>query len=147
MNAAQHDPRVNGRANARANARSTRQSGTISVEAALLLPILMALTLAFVDFGRLMWTQTVVHSAASEAARLAVLAEPSNAAVADLAAKRVRDGGIANPPSVVVGARSPNQPVSVTVSVGFDFLTLSQLDPDILGHRTLSATSVMVHQP
>lgn len=129
------------------NTRVRRQSGSISVEAALLLPIFMTLLLAFVDFGRLMWTQTVVSSAAAEAARLAVLPEPSDAAVADLAARRVLDGGIKTAPSVVVGVRSPNQTVSVTVSVGFDFLMLADLAPEILGHRTLSSTSVMVHQP
>jgi Flp pilus assembly protein TadG len=117
------------------------------VEAALLLPIFMALTLAFVDFGRLMWTQTVVNSAAAEAARLAVLPEPSDAAVADLAAKRVMAGGIKTAPSVAVGIRSPNKPVTVTVSVGFDFLLLADLMPEISGHRILSSTSIMVHQP
>jgi Flp pilus assembly protein TadG len=135
MNASQCTRRVKG------------QRGAISVEAALLLPIFMALTLAFVDLGRLMWAQTVVSSAAAEAARLAVLPGPSNAAVADLAAKRVLDGGIKTAPSVLVGARNPNQPVSVTVSVGFDFLVLAELAPEILSHRTLSSTSVMVHQP
>ncbi|OGR37449.1 MAG: hypothetical protein A2051_07300 [Desulfovibrionales bacterium GWA2_65_9] len=129
------------------NRRARGQRGSISVEAALLLPIFMMLILAFVDFGRLMWTQTVVNSAAAEAARLAVLPEPSNAAVADLAAKRVLDGGIKTPPSVLVGARNSNEPVSVTVSVGFDFLMLADLAPGVLAHRNISSTSVMVHQP
>ncbi|MBA4357918.1 MAG: TadE/TadG family type IV pilus assembly protein [Humidesulfovibrio sp.] len=129
------------------NRRVRNQSGSISVESALLLPMLMLLMLAFVDFGRLMWTQTVLNSAAAEAARLAVLPEPSDSAVAASAVKRVTDGGIRTVPAVVVGARTANQPVSVTVSVGFDFLVLSDLMPEILGHRTLSSTSVMVHQP
>ena len=129
------------------HSRVRGQRGSISLEAALLLPIFMALLLAFVDFGRLMWTQTVVNSAAAEAARLAVLPEPSNAEVASLAAKRMSDGGIKTAPSVLVGARTASQPVSVTVSVGFDFLLLADLAPDILAHRTLSSTSVMVHQP
>ena len=129
------------------NQRARGQAGSLSVETALLLPILMALTLAFVDFGRLMWTQTVVNSAAAEAARLAVLPEPSDTAVADLATKRVRDGGVQTPPSVAVGVRSPNQPVAVTVSVGFDFLMLADLMPDLQAHRTVTSTSVMVHQP
>lgn len=123
------------------------QRGSISLEAALLLPIFMALLLAFVDFGRLMWTQTVVNSAAAEAARLAVLPEPSDAEVASLAEKRMSDGGIKTAPSVLVGTRTASQPVSVTVSVGFDFLLLSELAPSILSHRNVSSTSVMVHQP
>ena len=129
------------------NRSSRGESGSISVEAALLLPILMVLLLAFVDFSRLMWTQSVVDSAAAEAARLAVLAEPTDAAVVAMAAKRVADGGIETAPSVQVGARVSSQPVSVTVSVGFDFLVLADLAPDILSHRVLSSTSVMVHQP
>lgn len=129
------------------SSRARGQRGSISVEAALLLPIFMLLMLAFVDFGRLMWTQTVVNSAAAEAARMAVLPGPSDAQVADLAAKRVLDGGIKTAPSVAVSARSPNVPVTVTVSVGFDFLVLADLAPDILAHRVLSSTSVMVHQP
>lgn len=131
----------------RKNTRRGGQAGSISVETAFLLPILMLLILACVDIGRLLWTQTVVSSAAAEAARLAVLYEPTNTAVADAATNRVLNGGIATPPSVSIGNRIPSQPVNVTVSVGFDFLTLSQLDPDILGHRTVSATSVMIHQP
>jgi Flp pilus assembly protein TadG len=127
--------------------RAKGQRGSISVEAALLLPIFMALTLAFVDFGRLMWTQTVVNSAAAEAARLAVLPGPTDSAVADLATRRVLDGGVKTAPSVVVGLRSPNVPVAVTVSVGFDFLMLADLMPDLQAHRVLSSTSVMVHQP
>lgn len=129
------------------HSRVRSQRGSISLEAALLLPIFMALLLAFVDFGRLMWTQTVVNSAASEAARLAVLPEPSDAAVANLAAKRMSDGGIKTAPSVLVGVRTASQPVSVTVSVGFDFLVLADLAPKALGHRTLSSTSVLVGQP
>lgn len=127
--------------------RRKGQGGSISVESALLLPLLMVLALAFIDFGRLLWTQTVVSSAASEAARLAVMFEPTDSAVAACAADRVQKGGIEGAPSVSVGARTASQPVKVTVSVGFDFLTLSQIDPDILGHRTVSATAVMVHQP
>lgn len=132
---------------AQRNRSAQGETGSISVEAALLLPILMVLMLAFVDFSRLMWTQSVVDSAAAEAARLAVLAEPTDAAVVAMAAKRVADGGIETAPSVQVGPRVSRQPVSVTVSVGFDFLVLADLAPDILSHRVLSSTSVMVHQP
>lgn len=124
-----------------------RQRGGISVEAAMLLPLLMLLVLACIDFGRLLWTQTVVSSAAAEAARMAVLNEPTDSAVADVATVRVLNGGITVPPSVSIGARQQGQPVSVTVSVGFDFLTLSQLDASIGSHRIVSATSVMIHQP
>lgn len=123
------------------------QAGNISVEAAFLLPILMVLVLAFIDISRYYWTHTVVSSASAEAARLAVLFEPADSAVTACAVNRVRNGGISAVPMVQIGHRAANQPVSVTVSVGFDFLTLSQISPDILGHRTISATSVMIHQP
>ncbi len=124
-----------------------RQRGGISVEAAMLLPLLMLLTLACIDFGRLLWAQTVVSSAAAEAARMAVMSGPTDSAVADVATSRVLGGGIPTAPSVSIGARQKGQPVSVTVSVGFDFLTLSQLDAEIGKHRTVTATSVMIHQP
>lgn len=133
--------------NARTPRTRSRQRGAISVEASLLLPILMMLLLAFVDFGRLLWTQTVVNSAASEAARMAVLAEPSDSAVTAAAVQRVAAGGISGTPSVSVGARSPNQPVSVSVSIGFDYLMLADLVPELASHRTISSTAVMVHQP
>lgn len=129
------------------HATSRRQRGSISVETALLLPILMLLVLAFIDIGRYMWTQTVVSSASAEAARLAVLNEPDDGAVVACATDRVQKGGVSAIPTVSVGARAASQPVSVTVSVGFDFLTLSQLDPDVAGHWTISATSAMTHQP
>lgn len=133
------------------NARNTptrkAQRGGISLEAAMLLPLLMLLVLGCIDFGRLLWAQTVVSSAAAEAARMAVLSGPSDSVVADVATSRVLGGGIPTPPSVSIGARQKGQPVSVTVSVGFDFLTLSQLDPAMAARRTVSATSVMIHQP
>jgi len=125
--------------------RVTGQRRSRSLGSVLLLSVVLAL--AFVDFGRLMWTQTVLNSAAAAAVRLAVQPGPSDSAVADLAARRVLDGGVKTAPSVQVDARRPNQPVSVTVSVGFDFLMLADLAPETLGHRTLSSTSVMVHKP
>jgi Flp pilus assembly protein TadG len=132
---------------ARKNKHGAAERGSISVETALLLPIRMLLVLAFIDIGRYMWTQTVVSSAAAEAARVAVLNEPADSAVVACATDRVRKGGISDTPSVTVGARTASQPVSVTVRVGFDFLTLAQLDPDIAGHWTITATSAMTHQP
>lgn len=132
---------------ARRTTRKNAAAGSISVESALLLPILMVLLLAFIDIGRYMWTQTVVSSAAAEAARLAVLHEPTDSAVVACATDRVQRGGISGVPVVSIGSRAASQPVNVTVSVGFDFLTLSQIDPEILGHRTITATSAMIHQP
>lgn len=127
--------------------RSQGQRGSMSVEAGLLLPLLLTLMLAFIDIGRFYWTQTVVSSAAAEAARVAVMGDAASADITGAATTRLVNGGVSAAPSITVGARTAGQPVSVTVRVGFDFLTLSALDPDVAGHRTVSATSVMVYQP
>lgn len=123
-----------------------RERGLISVEAALLLPIFMFLLLACIDFSRLLWTQSVVSNAAAEGARLAVLEGPTSADVAACVSQRLLAGGVTAAPAVSVGARTPDQPVAVNVGVSFEFLALPAIVFEIAGMRTVSATSVMIHE-
>jgi len=49
------------------------KSGTVAIEYALVLPVLLAFLFALIDTGRLIWTQTTLDHAMEAAARCAVI--------------------------------------------------------------------------
>lgn len=122
------------------------QQGISTVETALMLPVFMVLFLGVVDFSRLYWTRHVVAGAAAEGARLAVLAEPTDADVTTLILDLVRDGGVKDQASVSLSPRQPGEPVTVSVAVPFEFLPLTRTMASLAGVTGVSASSVMVHE-
>lgn len=108
----------------RTEARHKAQRGAAAVEAGFLLPLVLLSLLVLFDFGRYLWVNNVVHEAASQGLRMAVLNEPDNAEVADAALREILRGGLYLEPSVDVGPREPGQFTNVSVSVDFSFLFL-----------------------
>lgn len=125
-------------------ATKKNEKGMISVELGMLLPVLVLMLLALMDFGRLIWVRHVVVSAAAEGARMAVLHEPQNEDVS----RRIRDmlaqGGVDAEPVIEIGARTPSQPVEVTVRVDFQYLVLSGFLDNAVGMKQIGATSRMM---
>ena len=77
------------------------QSGTATVELALLLPLLVTLCAFITEFGRLYWTQNVLQKAAQEGARALSLAPPNQLGqrmpgITAQMLQDIRSGGLAN---------------------------------------------------
>lgn len=73
--------------------RPNAERGAVAVEFALILPILVALLLGIMEFGRAYYTQITLANAAREAARtMAVLNDPAAARLAARAAAVVEPG-------------------------------------------------------
>lgn len=124
----------------------TGESGYAAVETALLLPLFLLILMGVIDFSRLYWTQSTVTSAAVEGARLAILADVSESEINTTIAKHLANGGVSDIPKIEIGPRVPLEPVSVRVSVNFDFITLIAVFADIFKIDAVTATSVMIHE-
>lgn len=119
---------------------SGKESGMAAIEMAMVLPMLMLLVLGTVDFSRYLWTRHVAHAAASEGVRLATLHEPSVSDVQAYVNERLHEGGIDATSSVQVSARTPGQPLTVTVNVDFNLSSVSGLLAENIGLDHVRAT-------
>ncbi|GFK95968.1 hypothetical protein NNJEOMEG_03841 [Fundidesulfovibrio magnetotacticus] len=124
-----------------------RDSGSTSVEMALILLPLLLLLVGGVEAGRYYWTRHVVAAAAAEGARLAILNGPTDAEVAARARRILVEGGVSQAAGVTVSARQANQPVTVRVDLPYAFFGLGGLVPAFAAVDSISITSMMVHQP
>lgn len=121
--------------------------GASTVELALTLVPTLALLLGGIDFCRYYWTQHVVTAAATEACRMAILNEPTDTEVRSKAQKTVTDGQIKAAPTITLTARESGKPVSVNVSVPFQFVVLGDFGVDVTGVNKVASKSTMVHVP
>lgn len=90
--------------------------------------------------------QSVVRGAAYEGVRVAILAETTTEQVESTILDELNMGGVRATPDLNVGARNPNEPVDVTVSVPFDFIAIDNLIPALANYNQVSATAVMTHE-
>ena len=124
-----------------AGRRRRGQRGAVTVEAALVLPLLLFFLAAAVDFSRYMWVRDVVREAASQGLRMAVLSEPTMDEVRQRVALELENGGVNKPASVEVGTREPGLPVTITVATGFEYLFLPGFLEDIITPQTVSSSA------
>jgi Flp pilus assembly protein TadG len=110
---------------ARHTLAGTADQGTAAVELAILLPVLLLVVFAIVDFGRMLNSQIIVTEAAREGARWAALGQtsPSPAARATTAAI-----GLAGPAPTATVTACPVLAVATdrataTVTYQFSFIT------------------------
>ena len=130
--------------------RDARDSGAAAVEFALVLPILLLLVFGIVDFGRLYFTQITLTDAAREGARVLALEGAAGSGysatqASDDAEARVQDAvsGVDGAVNVSSGTCTDGQPVTVTVTTDFSFLTPLPDLAGILGITTVTGTGVM----
>lgn len=121
------------------------ERGTAILEVALALPVLLFLTLGLFDFGRAVYTRTVLGNAARDAARFASI-DPGNAAcVRAVAGHRDNLVGLVAADVTYAPPAAPriDQPVSVTVQSVYQPLTpmIAELLPR--GTLTLRAAATM----
>ena len=123
-------------------ARATRRDrGAAAVEFALVLPLLLLIIFAIVDFGRMLNAKITINEAAREGARAAALVGTAEAN-ARISAVTGGMGGVSASISGCPSEPNPNANATVTITYSFEFITpLSVLAG--LGDSTLEATGVM----
>lgn len=114
--------------------------GQSLVEFALVVPVLMIILIAIVEFGRLWMTVNVLTSAAREGVRIAAITAPSTSA-ARSAAQNVLNGGQVKGATISVSGPNGASEVQVTVQVQYSPITAG-LVPG-LKQLTLARTSTM----
>ena len=123
-----------------------KRRGAAAVEFAVVAPVFFLLVFGMIEYGRMVMVQQILVNASREGARKAVLDGSENADVVAVVNQYLQSGSI-NGATITVTPTNPQDaqfgdPVSVTVSVGFDQVSWLP-SPMYLGGRTLSATTVM----
>jgi Flp pilus assembly protein TadG len=128
--------------------RGARDRGAAAVEFALVLPLLLLILFAIIDFGRALNAQITLTQAAREGARLAALGEPNVAARTQAAATGLSPVNV-NVTPCPPGA-GPTANATVTASYAYSFVTPIGAIAGLFGGGgglgspiTLTATGVM----
>lgn len=124
--------------------------GAAAVELALVLPILLLLICGIVDFGRLYFTQITLTDGAREGVRVLALEGATGSGftstqAATDAQARVQDAvsGVDGTVSVTSGVCTDGDPVTVTATTNFSFITPLPDLAGLLGISTVTGTGVM----
>lgn len=142
--------------------RARRQDGQALIEAALVIPLLLLISVGIFEFGRAYQTWQILTNAAREGARMAVVPyNPGTAAIQSRVQQYMRDGQL---PASAIAAAAVNivpdtisiagaaGPVSVaatrvTISYPFDFMVLRPvarlMSRNIGGPISIQASSIM----
>jgi Flp pilus assembly protein TadG len=128
------------------------QCGASAVEMALILPLLLTLVFAIIDYSRFFFVRATVTAAVADAARIAVLPGATDAMIAASIAAALldpisQDGGQAASVSVNPAQRSAGMPVTVTASLPFSPLILPRFLGIPLFPETINAAATMVVEP
>src|SRR4051812_16872520 len=84
----------------RPSGRSLRRRGNAVLEAALVLPILLALAFGTVEFGHFFYCKHTFQGAARDGARVAILSSSTNTSVTTAVANTMTAAGFLNTPTV-----------------------------------------------
>ncbi len=110
------------------------------VEFALVVPLLVVILFAIIEFGRLWMTMNVLTSAAREGARVAAVSA-SNMNAARAAAQSVLNGAQISGATITISGPNAANEVRVTVSLNYAPITAGLIPG--LGNMTLSRTATM----
>jgi Flp pilus assembly protein TadG len=127
--------------------RKTRDRGTAAVEFALVLPVLLLIVFAIIDFGRALNSQLTLTAAAREGVRLAALGYPDAAVQARVTGAAFDLSGVTATvvESCPPGA-GPTADAEVDVSYTFSFVTPIGAIAGIFGGSGPGAPIVMTAQ-
>jgi Flp pilus assembly protein TadG len=127
--------------------RKARDRGSVAVEFALVLPVLLLIVFGIVDFGRALNAQIVLTGAAREGVRLAALGYSSAAVQArvDAAAPDLSGVTVTIAASCAPGA-GPTANAQVDVSYRFSFITPIGAVASFLGGGSLGAPITLTAQ-
>lgn len=128
------------------------QRGASAVEMALILPLLLTLVFAVIDYSRFFFIRSTVTAAVADAARLAVLPGTTDAMIAAAVAQDLLDplnqaaGQLPNV-TVAPAQRNAGQPVTVSANLPFSPLILPQFLGITLFPSSINAAATMVVEP
>ncbi len=130
-----------------------REKGTSTVEFVLLLPLLLTVLFAIIEFGFVLYDKAVITNASREGARRGILMRDPRVPVRDIvyaveAYSRnnlISFGTSTIPSTVVSGApcETSDGTVTVTVAYPYSFLVLPNFTSSITGPINLTAATVM----
>jgi uncharacterized protein (UPF0333 family) len=115
------------------------KDGQAIIEFAVLLPILLLVLFGITEFGRAIMVKNVLHTAAREGARLAVVSDSTSAHGRVL---EVLNAANVTPKEISIQYVLPDRKVEVTVKTDFDVLSGGILDP-FIGTFELKGKTVM----
>jgi Flp pilus assembly protein TadG len=98
------------------------ERGTALIEFALILPLLLVLTVAAVDFGRAFFAKNVLEQSAREGVRLLAVSSSADSALVRQRVLNVANGGGVTVSSLVITDPDANRQVSVTVDGEFNWI-------------------------
>jgi len=126
------------------------ERGSVAVEFALILPMLLALVFGMIDFGRLLYTYETINNAAREGARVGIKmrAVPVTDAEITTQINTLIDGSqLADSSHATVAINRVAVGTSTNLQVGvqynFGFLVANALIPGLPQTRVMNATSIM----
>jgi Flp pilus assembly protein TadG len=129
--------------------RLRSERGAALLETAITLPLVLLMSVAIFEFGRAYQTWQVLTNAAREGARIAVLADATDAQVTAAVRGYMRSGGLPLADSGTVGVNiNRNVPLGVnnasriTISYPFGFMVLNPVIRLVTPGSTTGATPV-----
>jgi Flp pilus assembly protein TadG len=128
----------------------SRRTAAAAVEFAVVAPLMFALVLGIIEFGRAMMVAEIINSAARNGCRQGVLTGSDNAAITTAVNNALGETGISGATSVVkvngsqADARNAisGDAIAVTVSVAYGNVSWLPVN-QFLGDKTLVSTVVM----
>jgi Flp pilus assembly protein TadG len=132
--------------------RCKSEEGTIAVEFALLLPMLVTLVAGIIEFGFALYFQEVITNASREAARAGIVIgtpRPTAGEIKSVALTYLTNLGVSCTTSCisVSGAQgSSGSDLTVTVSLPYRFVILPGFLDSMVGEITLGAMTTMKHE-
>ena len=110
--------------------RIRNQRGAALLETAITIPLVLAVCIAIFEFGRAYQTWQVITNAAREGARIAVLADSTDAAVTDAVRNYMQSGALPLYESAGVNVErtvpfGSNTASRITITYPFDFIVLN----------------------
>ena len=135
-----------------AAARFQDQTGASAIEMALVLPLLLTLVFAVIDYSRFFYLRATVTAAVADGARVASMPGTTDAMVVASVNGSVSDPIYQAAGETVAVAVSPAQrvagsPVTVTAVLPFSPLILPQFLGTTLFPQTVNASATMVVEP